>query len=320
VHDADDRLAGLLRGEPLDRAGDDLAGADLALILGLPFDVADDAVRVPLRLRFDARGQLGLGLLGGQVRDAFEDALPLGLQVADLGVLAVQLGQVRRQLGLPLLQLLDLLVQPCLAFAQPVFAAFQLRALLAQILADRLRLALELIGLRLCLGPQLRGAQLGGLGLRLGLRADRFGLGLGLSAHRVRRGGGLDGPAFGQRQPDPGEQSGDEKPDRGQAHGCGNRHRPLPSTSARSRARHSQRIEGIASAKAVRQPAPTRKGGADGARTARPEPGSPDGAAAVLPRLLLLSAPSSVGCQVYAGPPTGVRCLVTNGRTVRSLL
>jgi hypothetical protein len=171
VHDRHDRLAGLFRREPLDGTGDDLAGLDLALVLGLALDVANDRVRVPLRLRLERGDQFGLGLLAGQVRDAFEDPPALVLQVADLGALPVELGELSGELVLPLLDPAQLLVEALLPLGQPVLAPFHLEALLPQVVANRLRLGLSV--------PPYDGRPL------LGLPPDLRRAVLGLPAHLV---------------------------------------------------------------------------------------------------------------------------------------
>ena len=246
VHHRHDRLAGLLRRQPLHRAGDDLAGLRLALVQRLPLDVADDRVRVPLRLRLDRRDQLGLRLLGGEVRDALQDPAALVLEVADLGLAAIQLGQLRGQLGLAFLDRAVLLVEPFLALGQPVLAALHLEALLAQIVPDRLRLGLgfapyvgrPLLGLPPYLGrPVLRGAAdllgplLGGLGpdpqyggLLLGLATDRARPPTWRRRRwwrpRVARSAAaaelLGGFPAGEGEADPGQQPGDQQSDQGQ--------------------------------------------------------------------------------------------------------
>ena len=89
-----------------------------------------------------------------------------------------------------------LLVEPLLAFGQPVLAALHLQPLLAQVVADRLRLGLglppyvgrPLLGIPPYLGrPVLRGAAdlLGALLGRLGPDPQYGGLFLGLPTYRA---------------------------------------------------------------------------------------------------------------------------------------
>ena len=72
VQHRDDRLAGLLAGDALDRQRHDLAGALVAFLLRLALDVPDDARGVALGLVLDRRDKLGLGLIGGQAGDPLQ--------------------------------------------------------------------------------------------------------------------------------------------------------------------------------------------------------------------------------------------------------
>ena len=178
--------------------------------------------------------------------DALEDPPALLLEVADLGLAAIQLGQLGGQPGLAFLDAPVLLVEALLALGQPVFAPLHLEPLLAQVVADRLGLGLGLppyvgrpqLGFPPYLGravlgatPDLLGALLGRLGpdpqyggLFLGLAADELGGGLGAGSDggclelRVRLGGGrgrgrVGDLAAGQREADPGKQADDQQPD-----------------------------------------------------------------------------------------------------------
>ncbi len=73
VQHRDDRLGGLLGGQPLDGQRDDLAGAALALFVRLPLDLADEQRGLALGLVLDGGDQLGLGLLGGEPGRALQD-------------------------------------------------------------------------------------------------------------------------------------------------------------------------------------------------------------------------------------------------------
>lgn len=170
----------------------------------------------------------------------------LVLEVADLGLAPIQLGQLPGQLGLTFLDPPVLLVEALLALGQPVFAPLHLEPLLAQVLADRLRLGLglppyvgrPLLSLpayfgRAALGvaPDLLGPLLGHLradpqygGFFLGLALDQFGGGPGAGRDcrglqfRVRLGstdrrGRVGALAAGQREADPSQQADDQQPD-----------------------------------------------------------------------------------------------------------
>ena len=81
VEDRDRVLGGVVRGDPLDRRHDDLAGAVLGLVAGAPLDRLGELDGVVLGLLADGLEEDALGVLGGQPADALEgdDLLLVGL-------------------------------------------------------------------------------------------------------------------------------------------------------------------------------------------------------------------------------------------------
>jgi hypothetical protein len=168
VQDRDHGLAGLLGGDALDGQRDDLAGALVALGLGLVLDVPDDERRFPLGLVLDGGDQLGLGLVGGEAGDALEFALSFRVLLVELGGAALQVLLAAGQGLGALLNPLELLVQPLLAIGEAQLTALEVTAQLADLVLDRADLFFDV--------P----AALGGLfGLVAGSFEDAGGFGLG---------------------------------------------------------------------------------------------------------------------------------------------
>jgi hypothetical protein len=174
VQDGDDRLAGLLGGDPLDGQGDDLAGSLLALRPGLVLDVPDDERRFALGLVLYRGDELGLGLVRRQPGYALELLAPVGVQLVQLGGPPVEfLPALAEDLG-AVLDALELLVEPLLAVGEAGFPALEVATQLANLVLDRADLFLDLA------------AALGGLlGFLAGSLEDPAGPGRGCA--RLRR-------------------------------------------------------------------------------------------------------------------------------------
>src|SRR5439155_9881350 len=82
VHDADGVLRRVIRGDPLDRGNDDVAGLLVGLVAGLPLDRPGELDRVVLGLLADGVEQHRLRVLAGQAAHPLEggDLLLVGLR------------------------------------------------------------------------------------------------------------------------------------------------------------------------------------------------------------------------------------------------
>ena len=136
VHDRHHRLAGLLRGEPLDRRGEHLAGVLLGLVGGCLLDVAREQGGRPPGIGLHRGHQLGAGLLDGEPGDALEHGPPVGLEVEQLGAPGLEGGLGVGQLVGPLVEVPLLAVEPLLALGDPVLAPLDVLTLLVQVLVE----------------------------------------------------------------------------------------------------------------------------------------------------------------------------------------
>ncbi len=134
MHDRDHRLGRLVGGQPLDHGGQDALGLDLGVVLRGPFDLAGGDRGRAFRVGLDALDELGARVLGGQPRDALEDAGALGLQVEQLDAARLHPALALVELPGALLQVTALGVQPFLTLGESVLTSLDVQPLLLQVL------------------------------------------------------------------------------------------------------------------------------------------------------------------------------------------
>src|SRR5918999_5285529 len=180
VQDRNHRLGRLLARHALDRQRHDLAGAFVALLPGLGFDLARDEGGLALGLVLHEGDQFVFRLVGGQLRGPLQDFATLLIDPIELFFVLLEALLKVGEFARPLFEAAYLGVEPLLALGQPGFASLQ-------ILAERLDVILERPGLFFYLGaggprrvarlPFRVAADL--LGLGLGPRPDLVGVVLG---------------------------------------------------------------------------------------------------------------------------------------------
>jgi hypothetical protein len=121
------RLGGLLRGDPLDGQGHDLAAAPLRLLARLLLEVPDQPHRVPLGLLLDLPDQHGLGLTGGHGRDLLEPAPLLLDHLVQLAAVPLRRPLAVVQVLLTAVQCGELALEGLLPREQALLTALHLR-------------------------------------------------------------------------------------------------------------------------------------------------------------------------------------------------